>query len=112
MDIGEGVRNGEFTVEQAERLHASWIVRNRATQSKSLKERKDAINDLRNQFQTVLKTAKVKRERSILDRIKHKVRPKRKKSIPEEPACVMQITVRYKVFIGEGLSGCLTPGHQ
>jgi polyhydroxyalkanoate synthesis regulator phasin len=113
VEIGNGVKIGEFTVEQAERLYASWVDRNKATQSKSIKERNDAINELRNQYQTVFKRAKVTQRESIFDRLKHKITPTRRKSIPEELTYVMQITVRYTLFIGEGLNGCcLMPGQQ
>ncbi|XP_052071316.1 B-cell scaffold protein with ankyrin repeats-like isoform X2 [Mytilus californianus] len=91
IEIGNAVKNGEFTVDEAERLYSSWVDRNKAAQSKSLKERQLAIEELRNQYQTVFKPEKQLQQRqSIFTKLKQKVSP-RKKTQAEE-IYVMQIT--------------------
>ncbi|CAG2221814.1 B-cell scaffold protein with ankyrin repeats-like isoform X2 [Mytilus edulis] len=91
IEIGNAVKNGEFTVDEAERLYSSWVDRNKAAQSKSLKERQHAIEELRNQYQTVFKPEKQQQQRqSIFTKIKQKVSPRKK--TPAEEIYVMQIT--------------------
>lgn len=88
IDIGNAVKAGEFTIDEAERLYASWIDRNKCSQSKSLKERQQAIDDLRNQYQKVFKAPEKKRE-SVFAKLKNKVAPRKRSK--EEPEYSIQI---------------------
>lgn len=84
IEIAKGVKTGEFTLDEAERLYSAWRERN-SSQSTSMKERKKMLEEMRNEYKSVFDASKKKD--STFGRLsvfsKFKKWGKRKKSEPD-----------------------------
>ncbi|OWF52951.1 phosphoinositide 3-kinase adapter protein 1-like [Mizuhopecten yessoensis] len=73
IGILSAVKDGEFTLSEAERLYESWKKHNHS-HSVSMKERKEGLDTLRNEYVTMFDLVKEKnKEKGVFKKIKNKL---------------------------------------